>query len=382
MSPPPAPLPLAGVTVLDVTRMLPGAVLVRSLVDLGARVVKLEDPAAGDPMRSLPPLVGGVSAAFCAFFRGVESVALDLRAPGATAALSRLARHADVLVESFRPGTLGRWGLPLDRLRERCPSLVTVSLSSFGPEEPWASFPGHDLNFTAASGLLSELTAAGVPRVQLADVTTGLLALSGILGALLVRERTGRGLHVEQPLAKAPLAFLTWGLADVSGGMSPVLDTLLAGKTPTYRTYRCGDGKEVALGAIEPKFWVELVAALGMPELSGDGLDAGERGQAAVGRVAEALASRPREAWLTLAAERGIPLTAVRPLDEVPGAPYYRDLFEETPCPGGERLATPAPVVGGWRRASHAPAPALGEGTARVLREAGLSDEEIRALAP
>ena len=138
-------LPLAGTVVLDVSRMLPGAVLARTLVDLGARVVKVEDPRSGDPMRVTPPLVGGTGAGFLAFFRGVESVAIDLKAPAGAAALRKMARHADVLVESFRPGTLERWDLGYDRLAALNPGLVVVSLSSFGSEGEDADRIGHDL---------------------------------------------------------------------------------------------------------------------------------------------------------------------------------------------------------------------------------------------
>lgn len=376
-------LPLSGVTVVDVTRMLPGAVLVRSLVDLGARVVKVEDPAGGDPMRSLPPLVGGTGAGFCAFFRGVESLALDLRTEAGLTALAKLARHADVLLESFRPGTLDRWGLPLPSLRERCPALVTCSLSGFGPREPWASLPGHDLNFVAASGLLLELRAAGVPRVQLADVTAGHLALSGILAALLLRARTGRGSHVEQPLATGPLPFLTWTLADRSAGGGGVTEGLLSGRAPSYGVYACADGREVAVGALEPKFWIELVTSLGLPGLAGDGLDTGERGEEAARRLAEAFRSRPSADWLALAADRGIPLTPVREAGEVSSDPYLRSTgaLTEEAAPGGGRLTVPGPAVGGARR-ELPPAPALGEGNARILRELGLDRAGARRSGP
>lgn len=379
-----APLPLAGVTVVDVTRMLPGAVLVRSLVDLGARVIKVEDPAGGDPMRHVPPLVDGIGVGFCAFFRGVESLSLDLRDEGGIGLLGKLVRHADVLLESFRPGTLEKWGLPLARLRERYPTLVTCSLSSFGSTEPWASLPGHDLNFLGASGLLEELSGgAAVPRVQLADVTAGHLALSGILAALLLRSRTGRGSHLEQPLATAPLPFLTWAFADLSAGGDGQLGGLLSGRVPAYRLYACADGRTVALGALEPKFWIELVTALGLPGLAGDGLDAGERGEEAGRRVAEAFASSPSGEWLALAADRGIPLAAVRGLDEAARDPYLLStgaLVSER-GPGGTPY-TATRTTPGAGRADLAPAPALGEGNVRILRELGLHPPGARRGVP
>ncbi len=168
------PLPLEGTIVLDLSRMLPGAVTARLLLDLGARVVKIEEPGAGDPLRAAPPLVGGVGAGFCALYRGAESVALDLRDPADAAAVRKLARSADVLLESFRPGTLERWDLGPRRLLERNPALVVCALSAFGAEPSLATRVGHDLNFLALSGLLDLLGSEAPPPVQIADVVTGL----------------------------------------------------------------------------------------------------------------------------------------------------------------------------------------------------------------
>lgn len=373
-------LPLAGTLVLDVSRMLPGAVLARTLVDLGARVVKVEDPRSGDPMRVTPPLVGGTGAGFLAFFRGVESVALDLKSPAGAAALRKMARHADVLVESFRPGTLERWDLGYERLASLNPGLVVVSLSSFGSEGPDAGRIGHDLNFTAVTGFLSELPPGDLPRVQVADVGAGLLAVSSTLAALLLRHRTGRGVHVDQPLVTGPLPFLAWSFAEVGTGGGGVLDGILAGRSPGYRTYRCADGERVALGAIEPKFWAALCEMAGIPEHAGDGLDTGEAGADAAARLSAVFGSRPRADWLALSEVLGIPLTPVNDLAAARDALAGR--MERTSIPGGGVMPTPAAFLGvpGLRR-PHAPAPALGADTSRVLHDLGLSAEEIAAVA-
>jgi crotonobetainyl-CoA:carnitine CoA-transferase CaiB-like acyl-CoA transferase len=375
-----APLPLAGTVVLDASRMLPGAVLARTLVDLGARVIKVEDPHSGDPMRVTPPLVGGTGVGFLAFFRGVESVAIDLKSEAGAMALRKMARHADVLVESFRPGTLERWDLGYERLAALNPGLVFVSLSSFGSEGEDVDRIGHDLNFTAVTGFLSELPAGDLPRVQVADVATGLLAVSSTLAALLLRHRTGRGLHVEQPLVSGPLPFLAWSFAELGAGGGGVLDGILAGKCPAYRTYRCADGGRVALGAVEPKFWAVLCEMAGIPEHAADGLDTGERGVDAARRLSGVFGSRPRADWLALAEALGIPLTPVNDLREAREALAMR--MERTSLPGGGVLPTPAAFLGvpGLRR-PHVPAPALGADTSRVLHEMGFSVEEIAAVA-
>lgn len=352
------PRPLEGTVVLDLSRMLPGAVLARMLLDLGARVIKVEAPGGGDLMRGAPPTVDGVGAGFRAFMQGCESIALDLRTESGAGTLRRLVKHADVLVESFRPGTMEKWGLGRDRLVALNPGLVTCSLSGFGAGGAMAERVAHDLNLVAASGLLSLLPPGGLPKVQLADVTTGLLATSGILAALLSRHRTNKGLHVEQPLASGPLPFLTWVWADAAAGAPGLPMHLLAGDAPCYRVYDCADGTPVALGAVEPKFWAELVEAMDLAELAGDGLDMGERGQAAGRRVAARFAEAPAAHWVAIAEARNLPLTAVVSAAEARKDPYYA-------AQAGYMPSWPTPAGGRMPRA--------GEDTERVLREFGLT---------
>ena len=307
--------PLAGITVLDLTRMLPGAVLARMLADLGARVIKVEKPGTGDPMRAAPPMVDGIGAGFCTFYRGAESICLDLKELGGAAVLHKLASRADVMVESFRPHTLEGWGIGPGRLVEDYSSLVVCSLSGFGVEGPGASRIGHDLNFTGLSGLLSLLPGEKIPRIQLADVTTGLLACSAVLAALLTRSRTGRGTWIDQPLSGSLLPFLAWAMADAAAGGGGLGETLLAGALPAYRLYTCGDGLQIAVCALEVKFWVEFTAMLGLSGLEKSGLDSGRKGREAARQVEEKLATRSRDHWLALADKARLPVTAVHDLE-------------------------------------------------------------------
>jgi crotonobetainyl-CoA:carnitine CoA-transferase CaiB-like acyl-CoA transferase len=367
------PGPLDGVVVLDVTRMLPGAVLARMLVDVGARVIKIEDPAGGDPMRLAAPQVDSIGAAFCGFFRGVESVCLNLREPSGAAALRKLARHADVLAESFRPGTLEGWGVGPERLRSANPSLVICSLSGFGCETDRV---GHDLNFAAASGILSLLPGDGIPRIQLADVSTGLLASTAVMAALLGRARTGTGCHIDQPLVAGPLPFLTLALAETAAGGGGLLDGVLAGNCPAYRLYRCGDGLRIAVCLLEPKFWIEWVEALGLPDLAGSGLETGEGSRDAIRRVEERIAGRPREHWLALATERNLPVSADHDLDSAASELPARFL-ERAPTQGGGGLSVPGPFLPSLGRSPSRPAPRLGEHTESVLREFGVESSGV-----
>lgn len=369
-------LPLAGTLVVDVSRMLPGAVLARALLDLGARVIKVEDPRQGDLMRLAPPHVGGVGVGFSVFFRGAESVGLDLRAPAGAAALRHLAARADVLVESFRPGTLARWGLAEDALLAESPRLVLCSLPGFAS----GSAVGHDLNFTGLTGLLRSLRDLGIPALQLADVSGGLLACSSVLAALLRRARTGRGGHVRQPLLSGPLPFVAWAWAEqavAGGGMS---QQMLGGDIPAYRTYRCADGLELSVGCLEPKFWVGFAQAVGRPELAGVGLDPGPAGQAAAAAMQAHLAAQPRAHWLALVAPHDLPVWPVHALADAPGDPTLADLVEATPLPDGSSLRAAGPFFPALGRTPAAPAPALGAHTRAVLEEFAAPAELLAAL--
>ena len=369
---PTSPLPLDGTLVLDCTRMLPGGVLARMLLDLGARVIKVEG-AGGDLLRSTPPLVGGVGAGFAVLYRGAQSLCLDLRREEDGARLRALAKHADVLAESFRPGTLEAWGLGYDRLSAANPALVVCSMSSFGAHAD-ARRVGHDLNFAALAGALAPQAEPRPLPVPLADVGGGLLACSAVLAALLRRARTGRGALLDQPLAVAPLPFLLWPMADAAAGGGGLWERLSAGLLPAYRLYRCADGGSAALCALEPKFWSAFVEMLGLPELAGAGLDAGPEGGAAARRVEAAMARKPLAYWLDEAHRLGLPLSPAGGLEEAaetgsPLAPF----FEATPAPGGASLRAPGPAIPSLSATPSTPAPALGEHTDAILREFGLA---------
>jgi crotonobetainyl-CoA:carnitine CoA-transferase CaiB-like acyl-CoA transferase len=359
--------PLDGMLVLDAGRMLPAAVLARMLIELGARLIKIEDPDLGDPLRGAPPLIDGIGAGFRDFYRGAESICLDLRAEREAARLRKLARHADVLVESFRPGNLESWGLGPDRLKAVNPALVLCRLSGFGSRGPNASRVGHDLNFVALSGLLACLSGDAPPRVQLADIGAGVLACSAVLGALLSRARGGGGALLEQPLSSGPLPLLVWSLADAAagGGGLNAPGQLLTGGCAAYRVYRCADGGRLALGALEPKFWTGFVEMLGLRELAGQGLETGDVGRDTARRVQQALARQPREHWLSLAEPRGLPLTAVHDVEAAARDAALQDarLLEGRTC------AALLPSLG---RRPRGDAPSLGRDTARITREFAL----------
>jgi len=363
------PLPLEGVVVLDLSRLLPGGVLARQLIDLGARLIKIEESGTGDPMRMVPPLVGGVGIGFATLLRGAESVCFDLTSDEDQERLRRLAAKADVLVESFRPGTMAGWGLGYDEIAANNPRLVWCSLSSFGRAEAVRHRLAHDLNLIALTGALSAM-GPEQPRLQLADVGAGMLAVSSILAALLRRERTGRGGRVDQPLVTGSLPFMTWRWAEAAAGREQVVDLLLGGACPCYRTYGCAGGELMAVSALEPKFWLGFVALLGLDDLAGSGFAMGEEAEAVAGRIHDVVARHPREHWLALAEENGLPLSALHTADEAGRDRVFADagLVEALPIPGGDSIEGVGPWMPAVGRTPDRPAPTLGEDTDAVLQ--------------
>jgi crotonobetainyl-CoA:carnitine CoA-transferase CaiB-like acyl-CoA transferase len=363
---------LDGVVIVDLSRMLPGAILARLLLDLGARVIKVEEPGSGDPLRTVPPHVDGIGAAFSTLLQGAQSVCLDLRTPPDVDHAAALARHADVLVESFRPGVLDGWNLGWDRLHSINPDLVLCSLPSFGNAPAVRDLVAHDLNLQGMTGVLHLLgSESTVPAVQVADVGTGLLAATAILGALVARGRGGGGRHVVQPLASGVMPFVAWPWAEHAAGMPGMMTALLGGASPCYRVYRCGDGKPVAVAAVEPKFWIELLAVLGLPELADRAHANAPDSEAAAALVETAFGERPRREWLEIAARRGLPLSAVNDLEAARHDPVLVEagLVQSTPTESGEMESTAGPFVPAGGRKEHAPAPRLGEHTEAILDE-------------
>jgi len=374
---------LQGIRVVDASRMIPGAVLARSLLSLGAELVKLEDPRGGDPMRLMPPLCGGVGVGFATYYAGARSVVARLGTPEGNAALAALANAADVFVESFRPGTLARWGVAPQQLRADNPGLVTVSLPGFPGGVEGADDVAHDLNVLARSGLLARLSEQPTtPRVQIADVTTGLLATQAVLAALLSRARTGTGMHVEQPLCAGALPHVVWPWADhQASGHIGASERVIGGRCAAYGVYRCADGRSLAVGCLESKFWRSLCEVLGTLDVVADGLRDDAAGRRAVRRVAEVLATAPARMWRDRCADVGLPVDVIVDVDDDGDLPHewLGPLVDQIPMPEGPPLAVPTRALPSFEHAPSVAAPRLGEHTEAQLRACGASSSVIAA---
>ncbi len=258
--------PLDNTRILDMTRLLPGAVCTMLLGDLGAKIIKVEDPVAGDYARLMPPLIDGMGAFFRSSNRGKKSIALDLKQDAGQAVLHRLVEQADALIEGFRPGVTARLGADYETLRAINPRLVYCSLSGWGQTGPLAHVSGHDLNYIARNGLLGGELNPQTLGAKVADVGGAYVGVMGVLAALLQVERSGAGDYVDVALSEAamPFAMLGWVQACAQGSGDKVLD--LGGANACYRLYFCADGEPVALSAVEMKFWANFCVAVGKPE--------------------------------------------------------------------------------------------------------------------
>jgi crotonobetainyl-CoA:carnitine CoA-transferase CaiB-like acyl-CoA transferase len=267
--------PLAGIRVLDLTRLLPGPVATMHLADLGAQVIKIEDQGAGDYARTMGPVRNVVSQFFVAVNRGKEILRMNLKDPAEAERLLVMVEEADVLVESFRPGVMDRLGLSWDVLRARNPKLVMCAISGYGQDGLFAQLAGHDINYIAYSGMLDQNCAPGgrpaLPNLQIGDLLGGAqCALQGILAALVAVKMGGPGRCVDISMTDAVLAHNIMPLVAVNNGGSaaPGRD-LLTGGVPCYNLYCTSDARYIAVGALELKFWELCCDVLQRPDLKG-----------------------------------------------------------------------------------------------------------------
>ncbi|MFN7698560.1 MAG: CaiB/BaiF CoA transferase family protein [Deltaproteobacteria bacterium] len=371
--------PLEGIRVLDLSRLLPGPCATMVLADLGAQVDKVEDPHGGDYLRFMPPHHQGVNAPFRALNRGKRSLVLDLKNPEGRKALLTLLPRYDVLVESFRPGVLGKLGLGFDVMHATHPGLVVCAITGYGQDGPLTHRAGHDINYLARAGVLGLTGPEGGPPqifgVQLADIAGALFGVQGILAALVARAKSGRGSFVDVSMCEASMPFAMFGLMSafagerVAGGLSA-----LAGATAPFGTYATKDGRAMALGALEPKFWLAFCAAVGI-EGELNAMVPGPHQAELKAKLRAVFADKTFAEWCAIAAETDCCLEPVLLPEELLEDAQHTaraaiPLEDGLPC-----LKTP-----GAKAWALGPAPQQGEHSEAVLREGGLDGAAIAAL--
>jgi crotonobetainyl-CoA:carnitine CoA-transferase CaiB-like acyl-CoA transferase len=394
-------LPLEGVRVLDLSRLLPGGFCSLLLADFGAEVLKVEDTGMGDYIRWSPPYYEGAhdsarSALFLSLNRNKRSIRLDLKSEGGREALLRLVGEYDVVLESFRPGVLERLGVGYEQMRERNPGIVFCAISGYGQDGPKRDASGHDMNYLGLIGLLGltgerggePMQAAG----QIADLGGGaLMAAFGIMAALRERDGgpghpgSGEGQLVDVSMADGALSWLAMvaGSYFADGNVPRRGELPLAGSLTCYRPYECSDGW-VSLGALEPKFWQAWCRGVGREELIAAQFE--RPGSEAHAEVQKIFRTRSRAEWEAFASQHDCCLEPVLELDEALDSELVRarEMVVEIDQPGAERpvrqLGVPVKLSRTPGEHDRLPGPALGEHTEAVLLAAGYTAAEVGEL--
>lgn len=350
------PLPLEGLTVLDFSTLLPGPLATLMLAEAGAEVIKVEKPG-GEDMRRFPPALGNGSAPYAALNGAKKSIVADLKSEEGRRSLTPLIRRADILVEQFRPGVMERLGLGYEAVRTLNPRLIYCSITGYGQDGPRAQEAGHDINYQAVTGLLS--LSPATPASLVADIAGGTMpAVMNILLALRQRDRTGEGAYLDIAMADAMFTFAWFGLAEghATGRFPGPGENMLAGGSPRYGLYQTADGKYLAVGALEQKFWDSFCQGIGLDaSLRDDSRDPGATRQAVEGLIRQ----QGSVAWREILGPLDCCCTIVASLQEALDEAHFRrrGLFgtRALQADGSSMPITPLPIVPALRHSAEMP---------------------------
>lgn len=376
--------PFAGLLVVDLTRVLAGPFCTMMLAELGARVIKVENPAGGDDSRAFAPFVGSRSAYFLSLNRGKESVALDLKAPTDRELFLALARRADVLVENFRPGTLERLGFGYTRLREANPRLIYAAVSGFGQTGPWSHKPAYDMIVQALGGLMSVTGHPGGPPTKagtsIGDITGGLFTLAGIAAALYHRERTGAGMQVDVSMLDGQIAILESAVMRyaVTGQAPGPLGNRHPSITP-FEPFAAAD-RPLIIAAGNDTLFGRLCAALGRPDLATDPrfLTNGDRTRHAEllkHELESVLRTRPAAEWIKLLEAAGVPCSVINTVADAAEHPQVQARNMIVTAAGLRMAGNPIKLSAFADGSERRSAPDLDADGARIRREFGMPVE-------
>lgn len=376
---------LKHVKVLDLTRLLPGAFCTFLLSELGAHVLKIEELPVGDYMRLAPPLINGVSIGHLLLNKNKKSLTLNLKTQAGRRIFYALVKQADIVLEGYRPGVAQRLRVDYTSVKRQNPQIIYCSITAYGQTGPLRDKPGHDVNITALTGLLTLLGGKEphIPEVQVADLAGGMYAAIAILAALVARAHTKRGRYLDVSMADGMLAWL-WlqvGQHLLTQRTGETEENVLAGTRPFYDLYTTKDGQQVALAAIEPHFWETLCKTLQREDFLEHQWATGDKQQEVLETLRRTFQTKTRREWLRLLSD--VCLTPVLSAAEALEHPAFRkrDTIYETQDRAGRLLHFHAPIrAHPPLRKGFASAPTTGEHTDEILKGLGYRKTEITAL--
>ncbi|MBS7249008.1 MAG: CoA transferase [Candidatus Freyarchaeota archaeon] len=382
--------PLDGVRVLDFSRLLPFNYATLLLADMGAEVLKIEEPILGDYMRWAPPILKKENAVFLILNRNKKSMKLNLKAEKGREIVRKLVKKYDVVFETFRPGVMEKLGLGYSDLKKINPKIIYCSTTGYGQDGPYVDKPGHDINYISIAGILGvtgrHTGAPVIPGIPIADMSSGVFSALAIVSALLARERTGKGQYIDVSMTDTVLTFnvlhIGTHISGYSLGEEGTLSTL--GESAYYNVYETKDREFIAFGNIEGKFWANFCKVIGREDLIGKQFVSKKEEKKVLSEVREIIRTKTRDEWLKIMEGQDICVTPVYSIREVIQDPQlrHRKMFTEVEHPvEGKTLHVAFPLKFSETPATiRTPAPLFGQHTNEVLKELGYNEEEIKSL--
>jgi len=382
---------LDGFRVLDLTRLLPGDYCAMILGDMGAEVIKVEEPSLGDYIRWVPPLINGQSVSHLMLNRNKKSMKLNLKSDKGKEIFYKLVERSDVVIECFRPGVVKKLGIDYEAISKVNQRIVYCSMSGYGQDGPYRNLPGHDVNYIGYGGVLGITGPASgapvIPGVQIADLTTGLMAVTAILAALLARERMGRGQYIDVSFLDVVTSLIVLPAAfHIGEGRPPKRgEWFLNGGFPCYNVYESKDRKYITIGCLEEEFWANLCKALNVTDFikyqyTTDDAKLKEMFQA----ISKIFKTRTLKEWIKFLSKEDVPCGPVYDMDEVFKDPQilHRKMVVEVEYPSVGRIKqlgtpmkfseTPCEI--------RSPPPSFGEHTEQILKWLGYPEREISSM--